>query len=98
MNPDDLTQEVKNRYKKLIDEGADPNEGPTRGGSEYNRGGFKAVDMLNDEVINQDKCVDARLVSRYALLMFLILLTKSQLIQGIQLVFTVNFASMYVLF
>ena len=57
MNPDDLTQEVKNRYKKLIDEGADPNEWAYSWRSEYNRGGFKAVDMLNDEVINQDKCV-----------------------------------------
>ena len=57
MNPDELTKEVKKRYKRLIDEGADPREWAYSWRSEYNRGGFKAVDMLNDEVISQDKCV-----------------------------------------
>ena len=57
MNPDDLTKEVRRRYQKLIEEGADPNEWAYSWRSEYNRGGFKAVDMLSEEVISQDKCV-----------------------------------------
>ena len=54
---DDLTKEVQGRYHKLKeDKNVDPNEWAYSWRSEYNRGGFKAVDMLNEEVINQDKC------------------------------------------
>ena len=58
MSLDDLTKEVQGRYHKLKeDKNVDPNEWAYSWRSEYNRGGFKAVDMLNEEVINQDKCI-----------------------------------------
>lgn len=58
MSLDDLTKEVQGRYHKLKeDRNVDPNEWAYSWRSEYNRGGFKAVDMLNEEVINQDKCI-----------------------------------------
>ena len=56
MNPDDLTQEVKNRYKKLIDEGLTLMSGPTRGAPSI-IGADSKQSICNDEVINQDKCV-----------------------------------------
>ena len=57
MDPNQLTDEVKGRYHKLLDEGADPNEWAYAWRSEYNRGGFKAVDMLMDEVVTPSKCI-----------------------------------------
>jgi coenzyme F420 hydrogenase subunit beta len=54
---DDLTKEVKGRYHRLIDQGADPNEWAYAWRSEYNRGGFKAVDLLMEEVVNPGKCI-----------------------------------------
>ena len=57
MDWDSLTQEVHGRYKSLLEEGADPNEWAYAWRSEFNRGGFKAVDMLMDEVVNAGKCV-----------------------------------------
>ena len=57
MDWDSLTQEVHGRYKTLLEEGADPNEWAYAWRSEFNRGGFKAVDMLMDEVVHAGKCV-----------------------------------------
>ena len=57
MDWDSLTQEVHGRYKTLLEEGADPNEWAYAWRSEFNRGGFKAVDMLMDEVVHSGKCV-----------------------------------------
>ena len=57
MELDDLTKEVKGRYHRLIDQGADPNEWAYAWRSEYNRGGFKAVDLLMEEVVNPGKCI-----------------------------------------
>ncbi len=57
MDLDHLTDEVRGRYRKLLDEGADPNEWAYAWRMEYNRGGFKAVDMLMEEVIKPDKCI-----------------------------------------
>lgn len=57
MDPDQLTEEIKGRYHKLLEEGADPNEWAYAWRSEFNRGGFKAVDFLMDEVINPGKCI-----------------------------------------
>ena len=53
----DLTKEVQDRYHRLLDEGADPNEWAYAWRSEYNRGGFKAVDFLMEEVVNPGKCI-----------------------------------------
>ncbi len=53
----DLTKEVQKRYHRLLREGADPNEWAYAWRSEYNRGGFKAVDFLMEEVVNPGKCI-----------------------------------------
>lgn len=58
MELDNLTDEVQARYRKLLlDETSDPNEWAYAWRSEYNRGGFKAVDMLMREVVDKGKCV-----------------------------------------
>ena len=57
MDLDNLTDEVQARYRSLVDGNSDPNEWAYAWRSEYNRGGFKAVDMLNREVIDKGKCV-----------------------------------------
>ena len=57
MDLDELTKEVQGRYRKLLDEDADPNEWAYSWRSEYNRGGFKAVDFLMEEIINPGKCI-----------------------------------------
>ena len=54
---DNLTKQVQKRYHALIEEGADPNEWAYAWRSEYNRGGFKAVDFLMEEVVNPGKCI-----------------------------------------
>lgn len=57
MDLDNLTDEVQARYRNLVDGNSDPNEWAYAWRSEYNRGGFKAVDMLEREVIDKGKCV-----------------------------------------
>lgn len=57
MKLDNLTDEVQARYHKLLEENSDPNEWAYAWRSEYNRGGFKAVDMLMREVVDKGKCV-----------------------------------------
>ena len=57
MDLDDLTKEVQGLYHRLLEEGTDPNEWAYAWRSEYNRGGFKAVDFLMEEVINPGKCI-----------------------------------------
>ena len=54
---DHLTKQVQQRYHALLEEGADPNEWAYAWRSEYNRGGFKAVDFLMEEVVNPGKCI-----------------------------------------
>ena len=54
---DNLTKQVQKRYHALLEEGADPNEWAYAWRSEYNRGGFKAVDFLMEEVVNPGKCI-----------------------------------------
>ena len=54
---EDLTKQVQDRYHRLLEEGADPNEWAYAWRSEYNRGGFKAVDFLMEEVVNPGKCI-----------------------------------------
>ena len=54
---EDLTKQDQKRYHALLEEGADPNEWAYAWRSEYNRGGFKAVDFLMEEVVNPGKCI-----------------------------------------
>ena len=54
---DSLTKQVQRRYHALLEEGADPNEWAYAWRSEYNRGGFKAVDFLMEEVVKPGKCI-----------------------------------------
>ena len=53
----DLTKEVQQRYHRLLEEVADPNEWAWAWRSEYNHGGFKAVDFLMEEIVNSGKCI-----------------------------------------
>lgn len=57
MDLNKLTEQVHERYREMVDNNADPNEWAYAWRSEYNRGGFKAVDLLMREVVNQGKCV-----------------------------------------
>lgn len=57
MDLDKLTDEVQARYRALVESDSHPNEWAYAWRSEYNRGGFKAVDLLMREVINPGKCV-----------------------------------------
>ena len=52
-----LTDDVQARYREMVTQNADPNEWAYAWRSEYNRGGFKAVDLLMREVVNPGKCV-----------------------------------------
>jgi coenzyme F420 hydrogenase subunit beta len=48
---------VRDRYRRLLDEGADPHEWPYAWRTELNRGGFRAVDFLMHEIVDTGKCV-----------------------------------------
>jgi coenzyme F420 hydrogenase subunit beta len=48
---------VVERYRRLLDEAADPNEWAYAWRTELNRGGFRAVDFLMGEVVDAGKCI-----------------------------------------
>lgn len=50
-------QRVTERYHRLLAEGADPHEWAYAWRTELNRGGFRAVDFLMDEVVHTGKCI-----------------------------------------
>ena len=52
-----VSRQVISRYRRLLDEGADPNEWAFAWRTELNRGGFPAYELLREEVINPGKCV-----------------------------------------
>jgi len=54
---DPKTRRVSDRYHRLLDEGAEPHEWAYAWRSELNRGGFRAVDFLREEVVEAGKCV-----------------------------------------
>ena len=56
-NDDKLVLAVKKRYHDMLAEGVDPYEWAYAWRSEINRGGFKAVDFLMDEIVDTGKCV-----------------------------------------
>jgi len=49
--------QVIDRYRRLLDERADPNEWAFAWRTELNRGGFSAYEMLMEEVVKPGKCV-----------------------------------------
>lgn len=57
LSPDPVVRRVQERYHRLLANGADPHEWPYAWRTELNRGGFRAVDFLNREVIETGKCI-----------------------------------------
>ena len=55
--PSGAGERVSARYHQLLAHGADPHEWPYAWRTELNRGGFRAVDFLMDEVVLAGKCV-----------------------------------------
>lgn len=53
----DRPDEIQARYRSLVDSGEDPGEWAYAWRAEINRGGFRAVDLLMKEVVDQGKCV-----------------------------------------
>ena len=54
---DAQTRRVAQRYHRLLDEARDGNEWAYAWRAEINRGGFRAVDFLMDEVVDTGKCI-----------------------------------------
>ncbi|QBI19925.1 4Fe-4S dicluster domain-containing protein [Egibacter rhizosphaerae] len=50
-------EQVRERYHQLLEEADDPNEWAYAWRSELNRGGFRAVDLLMDEVVHAGRCI-----------------------------------------
>jgi coenzyme F420 hydrogenase subunit beta len=55
INP--ASTEVIDRYRRLLDEGADPHEWAFAWRTELNRGGFPAYELLMEEIVKPGKCV-----------------------------------------
>lgn len=56
-NDDKLVLSVKKRYHEMLEQGVDPYEWAYAWRFEINRGGFKAVDFLMQEIVDTGKCV-----------------------------------------
>ena len=56
-NMDERTAQVTNRYRELLAEDADPHEWAFSWRTELNRGGFRAVDFLMEQVVKPGKCI-----------------------------------------
>jgi coenzyme F420 hydrogenase subunit beta len=54
---DPVTQRVATRYRAMLESGGDPHEWPYAWRTELNRGGFRAVDFLMDQVVAAGRCV-----------------------------------------
>ena len=54
---DGVTRRVRERYRALLADGADPHEWSYAWRTELNRGGFRAVDFLMTEIVETGKCV-----------------------------------------
>ncbi|NNL85367.1 MAG: 4Fe-4S binding protein [Myxococcales bacterium] len=53
----DRPEEIKARYRSLVESGEDPGDWAYAWRSELNRGGFRAVDFLMEEIVETGKCV-----------------------------------------
>ena len=49
--------EIKARYRSLVKEGEDPGDWAYAWRASINRGGFRAVDFLMEEIVDAGKCV-----------------------------------------
>ncbi len=56
-NRDPKVTEVQTRYRELMASGAHPNEWAYAWRTELNRGGFRAVDFVMQEVVEAGKCI-----------------------------------------
>jgi coenzyme F420 hydrogenase subunit beta len=54
---DPVTSRVATRYRAMLGASGDPHEWPYAWRSELNRGGFRAVDFLMDQVVGAGRCV-----------------------------------------
>jgi len=54
---DEKALRVGRRYRRLLEEGANAHELPYAWRTELNRGGFRAVDFLRDQVVDAGRCV-----------------------------------------
>ena len=54
---DPKVAQVRERYQRLRDGGADPHEWAYAWRTELNRGGFRAVDFLMQEIVDTGKCI-----------------------------------------
>jgi len=54
---DPRVDRVRARYRALLDEALDPNEWAYAWRTELNRGGFRAVDFLMDEIVRKGMCI-----------------------------------------
>lgn len=54
---DEKALRVGRRYRRLLEEGVNPHELPYAWRTELNRGGFRAVDFLRDQVVDAGRCV-----------------------------------------
>src|SRR3972149_5430964 len=57
VSPDADVARVSSRYHRLMEEAADPHEWAYAWRTELNRGGFRAVDFLMEEVGERGKCI-----------------------------------------
>ncbi len=57
MPSETVAKVVQHRYRALVEGGAPPSEWSYAWRAELNRGGFRTVDFLMDEVVSQGKCV-----------------------------------------
>ncbi len=56
-NRDPKVSQVRTRYRELMASGAHPNEWAYAWRTELNRGGFRAVDFVMQEVVEAGKCI-----------------------------------------
>ena len=57
IQPDPKAKRVRERYRALMAEGADPHEWAFAWRTELNRGGFRASDLIMDEVVDPGRCI-----------------------------------------
>lgn len=54
---DHRAERVRARYRALLEQATDPNDWAYAWRTELNRGGFRAVDFLMDEIVHSGKCI-----------------------------------------
>lgn len=55
MSSENLANLVKQRYREMVDSGADPQQWSFAWRTEANKGGFKSVDFLMREIVDTGK-------------------------------------------